>query len=47
MKCPSCNAEIKSNLKLSKLALVRQPRLSVMPIDPNSWKIICEAGGYN
>ena len=47
LKKPVQLLEIKSNLKLSKLALVRQPRLSVMPIDPNSWKIICEAGGYN
>ena len=39
-------SEIKSNSKLSKLALVRQSRLSVMPVDENSWKIICTAGGY-
>tara|TARA_B100001013_G_C24494404_1_gene396556 strand:- start:175 stop:591 length:417 start_codon:yes stop_codon:yes gene_type:complete len=39
-------SEIKSNSKLSKLALVRQSRLSVMPVDANSWKIICSAGGY-
>ena len=39
-------SEIKSNSKLSKLALVRQSRLSVMPVDVNSWKIICSAGGY-
>ena len=47
LKEPVQLSEIKSNPKLSKLALVRQSRLSVMPIDPNSWKIICEAGGYN
>ena len=39
-------SEIKSNSKLSKLALVRQSRLSVMPVDENSWKIICAVGGY-
>ena len=39
--------QIKSQKKLSHLALIKQSRLSVMPIDPNSWKIICEAGGYN
>ena len=38
-------ADIKSNEKLSNIALVRQARLSVMPIDSNSWKIICKMGG--
>lgn len=33
-------AEIKKNVKLSHLSLVRQSRLSVMPIDPESWDII-------
>ena len=46
LKKPVQLSEIKSNPKLSKLALVRQSRLSVMPVDPNSWKIICESGGY-
>ena len=46
LKKPVQLSEIKSNPKLSKLALVRQSRLSVMPVDLNSWKIICESGGY-
>ena len=46
LKKPVQLFEIKSNPKLSKLALVRQSRLSVMPVDLNSWKIICESGGY-
>ena len=46
LKKPVTFSEIKSNPKLSKLALVRQSRLSVMPVDLNSWKIICESGGY-
>ena len=46
LKKPIQLSEIKSNPKLSKLALVRQSRLSVMPVDLNSWKIICESGGY-
>ncbi|KRO74805.1 MAG: ubiquinol-cytochrome C reductase, partial [Pelagibacteraceae bacterium BACL5 MAG-120813-bin20] len=33
---------IKNNKKLSHLSLIRQSRLSVMPIDPKSWKIICK-----
>ena len=32
--------EIKKNKQLRHLALVKQNRLSVMPIDYNSWKII-------
>ena len=31
---------IKKNEKLSHLALIKQSRLSVMPIDSKSWKII-------
>ena len=31
---------IKNNKKLSHLSLIRQSRLSVMPIDSKSWKII-------
>ena len=31
---------IKKNLSLSKLPLIRQSRLSVMPIDTKSWQII-------
>ena len=32
--------QIKSQKKLSHLALIKQSRLSVMPIDSKSWKII-------
>ena len=47
LKKPVQLSEIKSNPKLSKLALVKQSRLSVMPIDSTSWKIICRSGDYN
>jgi predicted RNA-binding protein with PUA-like domain len=33
--------EIKKNKALSHLSLIKQSRLSVMPIDSKSWKIIC------
>ena len=36
--------EIKSNKKLSKIALIKQSRLSVMPIDTKSRKIINNMG---
>ncbi len=32
--------DIKKNTKLSNLALIKQSRLSVMPVDYKSWKII-------
>ena len=31
---------IKKNIKLSHLSLIKQSRLSVMPIDSKSWKIL-------
>ena len=36
--------KIKKNKKISRLALIKQSRLSVMPIDYKSWKIICNMG---
>jgi predicted RNA-binding protein with PUA-like domain len=35
---------IKQNSELSDLPLIKQSRLSVMPIDSKSWKIICKLG---
>ena len=34
--------QIKSEKKLSKLLLLKQSRLSVMPIDAKSWNLICK-----
>jgi len=36
--------EIKADPRLQELPLIRQSRLSVMPIDPESWQIICGLG---
>ena len=36
--------KIKKNSKISHLPLIKQSRLSVMPIDYKSWKIICNMG---
>ena len=35
---------IKKNKKLAHLLLIKKSRLSVMPIDFKSWKIICKIG---
>lgn len=45
LKRPVTLAEIKAHPKLKDLLLVRQSRLSVMPIGETEWKIICEMGG--
>ncbi len=36
---------IKADPRLSDMALVRQPRLSVQPVTLEAWKIICRMGG--
>ena len=37
--------QVKDDKRLNHLALVKQSRLSVMPIDKKSWTIICNLGG--
>ena len=39
--------KIKKNKDISHLPLIKQSRLSVMPIDYKSWKIICKMGKIN
>jgi predicted RNA-binding protein with PUA-like domain len=41
---PVSLANIKENKKICHLPLIKQSRLSVMPIDSKSWKIICKMG---
>ena len=40
LKTPVSLENIKKNKELSHLSLIRQSRLSVMPIDSKSWKIL-------
>lgn len=42
---PVTLASIKAGEGLAHLALVRQSRLSVMPVDPQAWQIIASMGG--
>ena len=37
-------SEIKAEPRLSELALVRQSRLSVVPVNQAEWQLICEMG---
>ena len=43
-KSPVSLEKIKKNNAISHLPLIKQSRLSVMPIDYKSWKIICKMG---
>ena len=43
-KKPITLADIKKNQQLSHLLLIKQSRLSVMPIDSKSWKILNNMG---
>ena len=44
LKSPVSLVNIKKNKAISHLPLIKQSRLSVMPIDYKSWKIICKMG---
>ena len=44
LKIPVSLENIKKNKELKDLSLIRQSRLSVMPIDTKSWKIILKMG---
>jgi predicted RNA-binding protein with PUA-like domain len=44
---PVTLAQIKAEPRLGDLPLLRQSRLSVMPIEPLAWKIICGMGGLD
>ncbi|OUW95245.1 MAG: ubiquinol-cytochrome C reductase [Pelagibacteraceae bacterium TMED237] len=46
-KLPVSLKKIKKNKAISHLPLVKQSRLSVMPIDYKSWNIICNMGKIN
>ncbi len=44
MKSPVTLAQIKADKRLRNLALVKNTRLSVQPVDAASWKIVCRMG---
>ncbi|MEM7508809.1 MAG: EVE domain-containing protein [Pseudomonadota bacterium] len=43
---PVTLAEIKAEEKLADFALVKQSRLSVVPVSDDEWKLICKMSGY-
>ena len=44
-KTPVTLAAIKSEPRLKDMALVKLSRLSVQPVTPAEWKIVCQMGG--
>jgi len=46
MPRPVTLAEIKADPRLAGFALIRQSRLSVVPVSEEEWRIICALGGY-
>lgn len=45
MKTPVTLAEIKADDRFAELGLVRQSRLSVVPVSDEHWAMLCEIGG--
>lgn len=46
MPRPVTLSEIKADPRLEGFALIRQSRLSVVPVTEAEWRVICEMGGY-
>ncbi|CCE09207.1 conserved hypothetical protein [Bradyrhizobium sp. STM 3843] len=44
-KTPVTLVAIKAEKKLAEMALVKQSRLSVQPVTPEEWKLVCKMGG--
>lgn len=44
---PVTLAEVKAHAKLKDMKLARVPRLSVQPVTPQEWSIICKLGGLS
>ena len=45
LKQPVTLAAVKADKRLKEMVLAKQPRLSVQPVTPEEWKIVCQMGG--
>ena len=45
LRKPMALSDIKAEKKLKDMALVKFSRLSVQPVTPEQWKIVCRMGG--
>ena len=43
---PVTLAAIKAEPKLKDMVLTKYPRLSVQPVSPEEWKLVCKMGGH-
>ena len=43
---PVTLAECKAEPRLAEMSLVKSTRLSVQPVTPEEWAVVCEMGGY-
>lgn len=44
---PVSMADIKENSRLKNMVLLRNSRLSVQPVEPEEWRVICRMGGLS
>ena len=44
-KTPATMADIKKDKKFADMVLVKNSRLSVQPVTPEQWKLVCAMGG--
>lgn len=47
MPNPVTLADAKADSRLADMVLVNNTRLSVQPVSPDEWDVICKLGGYN
>ena len=45
LKTPVTLDDVKTDKKLANMALIKLSRLSVQPVTPEEWKIVCKMGG--
>ena len=45
LAAPVTLEQVKTDPRLNHLALIRQSRLSVMPVDDQAWALLCALGG--
>ena len=45
VKAPVTLAMVKADPRLSEMALIRNSRLSVQPVTPEEWRVVCEMAG--
>jgi predicted RNA-binding protein with PUA-like domain len=47
LETPVTLDDVKSDERLSEMVLVKNSRLSVQPVEPDAWRIICKMGGVD